>query len=158
MSRIRITKARRKIKAQRDEQGVPHIEGTTMLDVLYGLGYMHAADRGTQLLFSRAVASGRATERISDQPELLDTDRFFRRVGLHQNLDEEVEKMDDRSFDQLTAYCEGVNDGIKASGRSLPMWATGFHPQPWNHQAVLLVGKLISFGGLAISQMQGLAS
>ena len=154
MSRIRITKARRKIKAQRDEQGVPHIEGTTMLDVLYGLGYMHAADRGTQLLFSRVVASGRATERISDQPELLDTDRFFRRVGLHQNLDEEVEKMDDRSFDQLTAYCEGVNDGIKASGRSLPMWATGFHPQPWNHQAVLLVGKLISFGGLAISQMQ----
>ena len=55
MSRIRITKARRKIKAQRDEQGVPHIEGTTMLDVLYGLGYMHAADRGTQLLFSRAA-------------------------------------------------------------------------------------------------------
>ena len=144
MTKIRITKARRKISAHRDKAGVPHIAGQSWLDVLYGLGYMHATDRGTQLLFSRAVASGCGAETITDSPELLETDRFFRRIGLYRNLDNEVRELDDRTFDQLTAYCEGVNDGIRASGRSLPMWATGFKPSTWDQTAVLLIGKLIS--------------
>jgi penicillin amidase len=54
----------------------------------------------------------------------------------------------------LTAYCEGVNDGMKDSGRSLPMWASGFVPQPWNQVSVLLLGNLLSFGGLVVGQQQ----
>jgi penicillin amidase len=34
------------------------------------------------------------------------------------------------------------------------MWATGFYPEPWDPAAVILVGRLLSFGGLAISQLQ----
>ena len=154
MSKIRLHNARRRINVTRDPNGIPYITGASWLDALYGLGYMHAVDRGTQLLFARAVASGRGAERISDQPELLETDRFFRRIGLHLHLDRDLDSVPDRCFTQLTAYCEGVNDGIRASGRSLPMWATGFQPGTWNQEAVLLVGKLISFGGLAVSQLQ----
>ena len=154
MSKIRLKYSRRQVEVVRNDDGVPQITGATWLDALYGLGYMHAIDRGTQLLFSRTVASGHATERIADQPELLETDRFFRRIGLHLRLDQEVNLLSDQSFAMLTAYCEGVNDGIRSTGRSLPMWATGFQPQPWNQEAVLLVGKLISFGGLAVTQMQ----
>ena len=151
---VRVTGSRRRFSAPRDEQGVPHIDGDSWIDVLYGLGYMHAVDRGTQILFSHTVASGRGAERIADQPELLETDRFFRRVGLYLNLDEEVRGLDDATFRQLTAYCQGVNDGIAGSGRTFPMWASGFQPQPYDQQAVLLVGKLLSFGGLAVSQQQ----
>jgi penicillin amidase len=115
---------------------------------------MHAIDRPTQLLFSRAVASGQSTELIADKPELLEMDRFFRRSGLYVHLDTEVGNLDDETFDQLTAYCEGVNDGLKDSGRSLPMWATGFVPQPWNQRSVLLMGNLLSYGGLAVGQQQ----
>ena len=115
---------------------------------------MHAIDRPTQMLFARAVASGQSAELIADKPELLEMDRFFRRTGLYLNLDAEVANLDDDTFDQLTAYCEGVNDGMKDSGRSLPMWATGFVPQPWNQQSVLLMGNLLSFGGLVVGQQQ----
>jgi penicillin amidase len=73
---------------------------------------------------------------------------------LYLNLETEVGHLDDRTFDQLTAYCEGVNDGMKNAGRSLPMWATGFVPQPWNQRSVLLLGNLLSFGGLAVGQQQ----
>lgn len=149
-----LPKTRRRFTVARDENGVPQITAATWLDALFGLGYMHATDRGTQLLFSRSVASGHAAEEIADTPELLETDCFFRRIGLHLDLDLEVRLLDDRVFTQLTAYCEGVNDALKESGRSLPMWATGFQPQPWNQQSVLLIGKLLSFGGLAVSQMQ----
>lgn len=154
MKKIPLPKTRRRFEAARDTNGVPHISATTWLDALFGLGYMHATDRGTQLLFSRSVASGRAAEQISGTPELLETDRFFRRMGLYLDLEHEARLLQDHIFTQLTAYCEGVNDALQESGRSLPMWATGFQPQPWNQQSVLLIGKLLSFGGLAVSQMQ----
>ncbi len=105
--------ARRRFSVARDLHGVPHISANSWREALYGLGYMHAIDRPTQLLFSRAVASGQSTELIADKPELLEMDRFFRRAGLYQHLDAEVGNLDDKTFDQLTAYCEGVNDGIE---------------------------------------------
>ena len=72
------------------QRGVPHISAANWLDALAGLGYMHALDRGTQMFFARSVASGRAAEQIAAKGELLETDRFFRRIGLHRNLLEEV--------------------------------------------------------------------
>ena len=123
-------------------------------EALYGLGYMHAIDRPTQLLFARTMAAGRSAELISDRRKLVETDRFFRRAGLALRLDEEVRTLDDETFAELTFYCEGVNDGLKESGRTLPMWAARYHPSPWNHQAVLLVGNLLNYGGLAIGQQK----
>ena len=154
MKQLRIKGARRKFEVSRDDQGVPHISAQAWRDALYGLGFMHAVDRPTQMLFARAVASGRSAEQISDTPELFETDRFFRKVGLDQHLEREVAALDDESFGHLTAYCEGVNDGMKHGGRSLPMWATGFQPQPWNQHSVLLIGNLLNFGGLAVGQQQ----
>ena len=154
MAAISTKKLKRDFVVSRDETGVPHVRASSWLDALYALGYMHALDRGTQLLFARAVASGRAAERISDRKDLRETDRFFRRIGLHRNLDTESSNLDLYIQDQLAAYCEGVNDGVAAAGRSLPMWATGFRPETWDPNAVLLVGQLLSFGGLAIGQMQ----
>jgi penicillin amidase len=134
--------ARRRFTVARDIHGVPHIAAGSWRGALYGLGYMHAIDRPTQLLFSRAVANGHSTELIADKPELLEMDRFFRRIGLYVHLDDEVADLDDDTFDQLTFYCEGVNDGLKDAGRS------------WNQRSVLLLGNLLSYGGLAVGQQQ----
>lgn len=154
MKQLATKHARRKFTVARDANGVPHLRATTWADVLYGLGYMHALDRPTQMLFARTVASGRSAELISDKPQLVETDRFFRRVALYANLEREVSQLPDNIFGQLTVYCEGVNDGLKDSGRSLPMWATGFTPTPWNQVSVLLVGQLLNFGGLVVGQLQ----
>jgi len=154
MKPLRFKNRRRKFTVARDDDGVPHISARAWRDALYGLGFMHAVDRPTQMLFSRTVARGRSAEMIADDPELLETDRFFRRCGLYLHLHREVDRLDDTTFGHLTAYCEGVNDGMKQSGRSLPMWASGFQPRPWDQQAVLLVGNLLNFGGLAVGQQQ----
>ncbi|HEX3872079.1 MAG TPA: penicillin acylase family protein [Pirellulales bacterium] len=146
--------ARRNVHAARDDHGVPHVWSESWLGALYALGYLHAVDRPTQLLFARAVASGRSAELISDRPALVETDRFFRRIGLYTALDREVSDLDDETFREVTAYCEGVNDGLKQAGRSLPMWATGFKPAPWNQHAVLLIGNLLNYNGLVVSQQE----
>ncbi len=154
MRPLHLKYARRNIAVARDENGVPHVSAPSWREALYGLGYLHALDRPTQMLFARAIAAGRGTELITDTPELAEADRFFRRAGLCVRLDEEVRDLEDDTFADLTAYCEGVNDGLKDSGRTLPMWATGFRPSPWNHQAVLLIGALLGYGGLAVGQQQ----
>jgi penicillin amidase len=154
MKPLRFRHARRSFQAARDEYGIPHVRAESWHDALYALGFLHAVDRPTQLLFSRAVASGRSAELIADRPELLETDRFFRRVGLHVGLEAEIAALDDDSLSALHAYCEGVNHGLKQAGRSLPMWATGFRPEPWEPTAVLLLANLLNFGGLVVSQQQ----
>ncbi|MCA9099942.1 MAG: penicillin acylase family protein, partial [Planctomycetales bacterium] len=154
MKTLRIKNNRREFAFTRDDHGVPHIQARDWRDALYGLGYLHAQDRPTQMLFARAVASGRGAELIADQPELVETDRFFRHRGLHLNLEREVDNIGDAAFGDLTTYCEGVNDSLAQQRRSLPMWATGFQRDPWNQQAVLMIGNLLSFGGLAVGQQQ----
>ena len=154
MKLLPLRQSHRKITAARDDYGVPHVQAESWLDALYALGYLHALDRPTQMLFARVVASGQSAELIADKPELAETDRFFRRVGLYQNLEREVELLEPRIRSELRAYCAGVNDGLQEAGRSLPMWATGFVPTPWDEAAVLLVGNLLSFGGLVVGQQQ----
>ena len=154
MKRIRLPKTGRPFQASRDEHGVPHLNAAKWPDALYALGFLHALDRGTQMLFSRSVASGHAAEEISYTAELWETDHFFRRVSLESGLEQEVAALDSQVREQLSSYCEGVNDGFKKSGQSLPMWATGFQPEPWDERSILLIGKLLSFGGLVVSQMQ----
>lgn len=154
MKRLQTKNAGRRFQAERDENGVPYVHADSRRNALYGLGYLHATDRPTQILFSRAVATGTTAGRIADTDQLLETDCFFRRAGLHLRLEEEVRNLSNECFEDVTAYCEGVNDGMQEAGRSLPMWATGFRPQPWTQQSVLLIGNLLSFGGLAIGQQQ----
>ena len=149
-----LDNSERSLEITRDDAGVPHVQAGCWNDALYGLGYMHATDRLTQILFARAVASGRAAELIADQEGLRETDRFFRRVGIHRNHQAELEHLPDHTRQELHHYCQGVNDGMQASGRSLPMWAVGFEAEHWDEEAVLLIGNLLSFGGLAVSQLE----
>ena len=83
MERIAPSSARVPFEAHRDDGGTPHVQAATWHEALYALGYLHAIDRPTQIFFSRAVASGEASARIAAKPELMETDRFFRRAGLH---------------------------------------------------------------------------
>ena len=154
MRPLRLKYARREFTAARNRSGVPEITAPTWLDALYGLGFLHALDRATQMLFSRAIALGRSAELIADRPELVETDRFFRRAGLYLKLERELELLEPQIVGQLSVYCQGVNDGMKRAGRSLPMRATGFRVSPWDETSILLLGNLLSFGSLAVGQQQ----
>lgn len=145
---------RYKFTAHRDSAGVPHVNADNWQAALYALGYLHAIDRPTQIYFARAIAAGQAAERIGAKPELVEMDSFLRRAGLNLRLEAEVERLQPRIREQLDWYCEGVNDGLAETRRSLPMWVTGFEPGPWTPAAVLLLGNLLSFAGLAVGEQE----
>ncbi len=152
MDTIKTESARYPFVAHRDEAGVPHVQAENLQQAIYALGYLHGTDRPTQVYFSLAVASGRAAERIAATPELVEMDRFFRRAALFRGFRREILQLPPRVQLLLSHYCDGLNDALVDAGRTLPMWITGFRPQPWSPQSVLLIGNLLSFAGLAIGQ------
>lgn len=154
MEAITIRKARYDFTAERDSAGVPHVKAANWQAAVYAMGYLHALDRPTQIYFARTIAAGRAAERIASKPELVEMDIFLRRANLTHRLEEEVATLEPHVLDQLLWYCEGVNDGLSDGRRSLPMWVTGFEPGPWNPEAVLLLGNLLSFAGLAVGEQE----
>src|SRR5262245_22160897 len=101
MEPISAKAARYDFTAARDENGVPHVQAPGWREALYAWGYLHALDRPTQLYFSRAVASGRAAERIANKPELLEADVLLRRAGLYRDLDLEFKRLPERTRQQL---------------------------------------------------------
>lgn len=154
MEQLDLKASRVEFTAHRDAAGVPHAECGSWLEAVYALGYLHALDRPTQMHFARTVASGRAAERIADRPQLVEMDRFLRRSGVHRRLGEEVGMLSPHILEQLEWYCRGVNDGFEEVGRTLPMWAVGFQPEPWTPEAVMLIGNLLSFAGLAVGEQE----
>ncbi|MEN0112059.1 MAG: penicillin acylase family protein, partial [Planctomycetota bacterium] len=154
MERLAMKASRVQCTAVRDDAGVPHVEARSWLEALYCLGYLHSLDRPTQMHFARTVAAGRAAERIANRPDMVEVDRFLRRAGIARGLEDEVGMLPPAVLEQLQWYSRGVNDGLEEVGRSLPMWATGFQPDPWTPEAVLLIGNLLSFAGLAVGEQE----
>lgn len=154
MEQLELKASRVEFTAHRDAAGVPHAQCKSWLDAVYALGYLHALDRPTQMHFASTVAAGRAAELIAGRSQLLEVDRFLRRAGVDRNLGQEAGMLSPRILDQLEWYSRGVNDGLEEIGRTLPMWATGFKPEPWTPQAVMRIGNLLSFAGLAVGEQE----
>lgn len=144
----------RKVELYRDDAGVPHITADCLESAWYGLGFAHATDRATQLLFSYSVACGYGAGDIAATPELVETDSFFRRIGLYRGVEQEAAQLSDDVRQQIESYCAGVNEGLQGRGRTWPMWATNYQPRAWTVESVIMVGNLLALGGLAVSQMR----
>ena len=97
------------VTVQYDERGVPHLRAENEADLYRALGYVHAQDRLFQMEVMRRLANGELAEVFG--PELLDTDRLFRTLGLRAHAQDYVAKMDMRSppAQALVAYLDGVN-------------------------------------------------
>ncbi len=96
-----------------DEIGVPHINAQNQEDAYRALGYVHAQDRLWQMELIRRIAPGRLSEILGSAT--VETDAFFKGLGLVENAQESIDKLDKNSEPyQLTmAYLDGINQFIE---------------------------------------------
>ncbi len=135
----------------RDAHGVPHIAAPDLNGLLWGLGYCHALDRGLQLLLTRVLGQGRASECLAATDEMLEIDRFFRRLDWRSNAATELCKLSPEATARLSAYTAGINARLR---RSLP-WEfrlVGYVPEAWTGEDTILISRVIGYIGLAQSQ------
>ena len=79
-----------KVSIYFDHFGVPHIYAENEEDLYYALGFVHAQDRLFQMELLRRVGGGRLSEILG--PDLIETDRFLRTVGINEVAEKSARK------------------------------------------------------------------
>ncbi len=136
----------------RDEHGIPQIAANDIDGLYWGMGYCHAMDRGLQMLIMRILGQGRAAELLAGSDEMVEVDRFFRRMNWNSGVADEAEKLSIEASAACSAYCEGVNARFaKATPWELKL--VGVRPDPWTVADSLVLARMTGF--LTLAQSQG---
>jgi len=136
----------------RDSHGVCHAEGKDKKDVFGLMGYAHGKDRGMQILLMRILGQGRASEILNASDEMLEVDKFFRRMNWTGATSSEIEKFSSETKEVNDAYCKGVN---RAFSEKIP-WECKllrYKPEPWRIEDILLISRMVGY--LTLAQSQG---
>ncbi len=136
----------------RDAHGVPHVRASYDTDLLRGLGYCHAVDRGIAMRITKAIGWGHATEWLADTDELFAVDKAMRRLGLFRDAEAEVERLPPAQRALLDAYVDGVRRGFEATGVPWELRLAGWVETPWTAADCILLTRLIAWVGLAQGQ------
>ncbi|MBW2203188.1 MAG: penicillin acylase family protein [Deltaproteobacteria bacterium] len=139
-------------KIWRDKHGVCHVEGKDKTEIFGLMGYAHGKDRGMQILLMRILGQGRASEILDSSDEMLEIDKFFRRMNWTGSTSSEIEKFSPEVREVTDAYCKGVN---RAFEEKVP-WECKllrFKPEPWCTEDVILISRMIGY--LTLAQSQG---
>lgn len=144
------------VHIQRNRQGVVEIEGETCDDVLLGLGYYHARDRGLQMRLVRILGRGEASQRLSASDEMLEFDKFFRRLNFGGDASREEAALTPRARSGVNAYCRGVEEAFQNAGIPWELRILGDRVgvDPWTFADVYLTAKVIGYVSLAVSQAE----
>ena len=136
----------------RDEHGIPQITADDITGLYWGMGYCHAMDRGLQMQIMRILGQGRAAELLDGSDEMVDVDRFFRRMNWSGGVTEEAEKLSTEAHAACEAYCDGVNTRFR---ESMPweLKLVGVKPDAWTIGDSLLLARMSGF--LTLAQSQG---
>jgi penicillin amidase len=138
------------IRFRRDAHGVFHVTADDEEDLYRGLGYCHALDRGLQLLLTRILGRGQASEFLKASDEMLAVDRFFRRMNWHGTTAAEVDRLDEKSRRLCSAYCDGVNRRL-AEAYPFEFKLIGYRPTPWTIEDSILLTRMTGYISLAQS-------
>ena len=133
--------------------GIPFIKVTNEPDQYYGIGYCHGIDRGVQLMFMKILGTGTASEHLSGDDEMLEIDKFFRRMNWNNNVADQIDKLSKREGELLQSYCDGVNKAFKKNKPWELKYLLGFNDFQWNKEDSMLIFRMSGY--LTFAQSQG---
>lgn len=137
---------------RRDPNGIPEITADHVEGLYWGMGYCHAMDRGLQMILMRVLGQGRAAELLDGSDEMVEIDRFFRRMNWGAGVEEEIQKLDVEAMSACEAYCAGVNARF-AESTPWELKLVGLRPTPWTIEDSLLLARMAGY--LTLAQSQG---
>jgi penicillin amidase len=139
------------VDVYRDPMGIPNIYATTLHDLFFAQGYVHAQDRFWQMDAWRHIGAGRLSEMFGKSQ--VDTDTFLRTLGWKQTTEAEWAQLGSDSRAILQAYTDGVNaylkdhDGVALSLEYavLKLLSPDYKIEPWTPVNSLTWGKAMAW-------------
>lgn len=144
------------VRIDRDDDGVAEVEAEALDDALFGLGYCHARDRGLQMRMVRILARGQGSRWLESSDEMLEIDRFFRRLNFGGDADDQEAALTPRARTAVDAYCRGVDEAFRDFGIPWELRILGDKAggDPWTFADVYLTAKVIGYVALAVCQAE----
>ena len=132
-----------------DEYGIPHIYGANEHDTYYALGYLHAQERLWQMDLMRRAGNGRLSEILGSAT--LDTDKFFRTLGINQVAKREAKKQFRTDIPQTfqpaaNAYLDGLNAFVATGKGTVEHKILGVEVEPFTMADCFSVGGVMAMG------------
>jgi penicillin G amidase len=148
---IQLTGLDSEVTIYRDSYGIPDIYATTLHDLFFAQGYVHAQDRFWQMDFWRHIGSGRLSEMFGK--EQVETDAFLQTMGWERIAEQEVASSSAESLAILSAYTEGVNAyladhsgaAISLEYAILGILTPDYKPEPWTPVNTMTWGKAMAW-------------
>ncbi len=138
---------------ERKEGGIPLVNATCEEDLYYGFGYCHAIDRGMQIMMMKILGTGTASKHLSGDDEMLEIDKFFRRMNWQNNIASEIQKLNSNELNLLQSYCDGINAAFASKKPWELKLLLGFKDFVWEKEDVILQARMAGF--LTLAQSQG---
>jgi penicillin G amidase len=132
--------------------GIPCINVKNAKDKYFGLGFCHGYDRGMQLMLMKILGQGKGSEYLESSDEMLEIDQFFRRMNWHNNIGEELKKLNDEERELLDSYCNGINKAFEKRKPWELRRLLGFRDFKWNPEDCFLITRMSGYISLAQSQ------
>lgn len=146
---IRIDGLKGTVTVIRDRWGIPHIYAEDLVDVIFTQGFVHAQDRLWQMELFRRNASGTLCEIFG--AATLDSDIFFRTIGLKRSAEEDAKEVEDSKDDTLKeiyhSYIKGVNSSIEIQREHPPLEFSLLNhtPSQWTVADTILMYKMLTW-------------
>ena len=118
-----------------------------------GLGWAHARDRLVQMVLLRLVGQGRLAECLQSTEETVGIDVWARDMGFARDVVADEELVSDQARRVAEAYAAGVNEVLTRRRRPFELLLVGHRPEPWRLADVLLTIKIMTYVGLAQTQV-----
>ncbi len=128
-----------------DDFGVPHIYANSQKDAMVALGYVHAQDRLWQMELMRRIAPGRLSEIFGSK--LVKTDKFFAGLGINENSEKAIAKLDKNSqaYQLAMAYLDGVNQYMEEGKTPIEFQILGIKKEKFTLKDVYNIFGYMSF-------------
>jgi penicillin G amidase len=152
-SKVRLGGIDGAVYAERSEDGIPRITADTFDDLVYGLGWVHAFDRGLELELTRLIAKGTAAEFLDGSEELIASDTYMRRWNMFGIAKQQVSELEDSTLAMVQKYCAGINYVLENGKRPFEFKLIGHRPEPWAPADCIMMSKLI--GLVDMTETQG---
>lgn len=136
------------------EYGVQTVKAEDLTSAMTGLGYLHAKDRGLQMLTNRVVFTGRLCELLKDNADTLKIDTLMHTLDLIDSSQRDYSFLPEEDKEFLEAYCDGVNGFFQQKGRPWLHKLVRIKYEKWTPIHCLALMKLSTFMGLAQSQIE----
>ncbi|MFY8005956.1 MAG: penicillin acylase family protein [Sediminibacterium sp.] len=137
-----------KVDVYIDQKLVPHVYADNDFDAYFAQGFIHARFRLWQMEFQTHAAAGRLSEILGK--EMLNTDRFFRRIGMVYGAEQAMAESEKDSTSKMAidAYAAGVNayiSSLRPEDIPFEYKLLDYEPEKWTSLKTYLFMMFMAF-------------